>query len=211
MVVVCKYGNCRERGTYNFKGLKPRFCKKHKEDGMVSNSSLYCEHDRRRSRCKPCGGSSFCEHGRRRSECKPCGGSAFCVHNLERPRCCLCSPESKHFCVRRHPDGTRCVQAKSRKYKNYCARCYVELFPEDELSKTAHLAVKELNCKKFLDDRFPGVFAHNRRLILSERDKSCTPTTGESTSRPKWEMSWSGSKWTRTSTRPMTPWTKKSA
>ena len=51
----------------------------------------------------------------------------------------------------------------------------MELFPEDELSKTAHLAVKELNCKKFLDDRFPGVFAHNRRLILSERDKSCTP------------------------------------
>ena len=39
------------------------------------------EHNRIRSRCKSCGGSSICEHNRRRSSCKSCGGSAICEHN----------------------------------------------------------------------------------------------------------------------------------
>eukprot|EP00964_Phaeocystis_antarctica_P132910 scaffold97061_cov54-Phaeocystis_antarctica.AAC.3 len=33
-----------------------------------------CEHGRRRSQCKDCGGSGLCEHGRRRSQCKDCVG-----------------------------------------------------------------------------------------------------------------------------------------
>ena len=33
-----------------------------------------CEHGRRRSVCKECGGSGICEHGRQRSQCKECGG-----------------------------------------------------------------------------------------------------------------------------------------
>ena len=35
------------------------------------------EHNRIRSRCKSCGGSSICEHNRRRSSCKSCGGSSL--------------------------------------------------------------------------------------------------------------------------------------
>ena len=31
-----------------------------------------CEHNKRKSRCKECGGSSICEHNRRRSQCKEC-------------------------------------------------------------------------------------------------------------------------------------------
>jgi len=32
-----------------------------------------CEHGRRKSRCKECGGGSICEHGRRKDNCKFCG------------------------------------------------------------------------------------------------------------------------------------------
>ena len=103
----------------------------------------------------------------------------LCLHEIQRSQCSLCTPESNHFCIRRYPpssfgslSATRCPQKKQRKYKNYCTRCYVELFPDDDLSKLAHLASKELNCKKFLDSRFPGLFVHNRRLILTEKDKS---------------------------------------
>ena len=35
--------------------------------------------------------------------------------------------------------------------------------------------MKELNCKKFLDSRFPNQFIHNRKLILSDRSNACTP------------------------------------
>ena len=49
-----------------------------------------CEHGRRRSRCKECGGASICEHGRVRSQCKECGGGGICEHGRQRSRCKEC-------------------------------------------------------------------------------------------------------------------------
>jgi hypothetical protein len=49
-----------------------------------------CEHDKRRSKCKECGGSEICEHNRQRSRCKECGGSGICEHNRERSACKEC-------------------------------------------------------------------------------------------------------------------------
>ena len=53
-----------------------------------------CEHKRRRSRCKDCGGSAICEHQRRRSSCKDCGGSGICEHQRRRSRCKDCGGSS---------------------------------------------------------------------------------------------------------------------
>lgn len=44
--------------------------KKNKEKNKERNT---CEHNRQRSRCKECGGSSICEHNRQRCICKECG------------------------------------------------------------------------------------------------------------------------------------------
>jgi hypothetical protein len=44
----------------------------------ASRKQAKCEHGRRRSRCKQCGGASICQHGRQRSVCKECGGSGIC-------------------------------------------------------------------------------------------------------------------------------------
>ena len=52
--------------------------------------SSICEHGRRRSECKECGGSGICEHGRRRSQCKECGGSGICEHGRVRSQCKEC-------------------------------------------------------------------------------------------------------------------------
>ena len=68
-----------------------------------------CEHGRRRSRCKECGGASICEHGwerskckecgyvpkkcehgRRRTNCKECGGGGICEHQRQRSKCKDC-------------------------------------------------------------------------------------------------------------------------
>ena len=38
---------------------------------------LLCEHNRRRSNCKDCGGGSICEHNRRRSNCKDCDPNGY--------------------------------------------------------------------------------------------------------------------------------------
>jgi len=52
--------------------------------------SSICEHQRQRSTCKDCGGSSMCEHQRRRSICKDCGGGSLCEHQRRRSRCKDC-------------------------------------------------------------------------------------------------------------------------
>jgi len=49
-----------------------------------------CEHGKRRSYCKPCGGSQICEHGRQRHKCEPCGGASICEHGKVRNYCKTC-------------------------------------------------------------------------------------------------------------------------
>jgi hypothetical protein len=49
-----------------------------------------CEHNRIKSECKECGGGSICEHNKRKSQCKECGGSQICEHNKEKSRCKEC-------------------------------------------------------------------------------------------------------------------------
>ena len=53
-----------------------------------------CEHRRRRSRCKECGGASICEHGRQRCRCMECGGGGLCKHRRVRSKCKECGGSS---------------------------------------------------------------------------------------------------------------------
>jgi hypothetical protein len=50
----------------------------------------FCEHGKRKHRCKECGGCSICEHGREKYHCKECGGSAFCEHGKRKSHCKEC-------------------------------------------------------------------------------------------------------------------------
>ena len=71
-----------------------------------------CEHGRVRSVCKECGGASICEHGRRRSHCKECGGSSICVHGRVRSHCKECG--GSQICEHGKRKYT-CKECKSRK------------------------------------------------------------------------------------------------
>ena len=72
-----------------------------------------CEHDRRRSECKECGGGSICEHNRRKSECKECGGSAICEHNRVKRHCKECGGSG--LCK-----SSWCETQRNKKYEGYC-------------------------------------------------------------------------------------------
>ena len=63
------------------------------------NGSSISEHQRRRSRCKDYGGSSLCEHQRQWSRCKDCDGSSICEHQRVRSRCCLAGSFSSSLLV----------------------------------------------------------------------------------------------------------------
>ncbi len=46
-----------------------------------------CEHNRKKSKCKDCGGASICENNCIRSQCKDCRGARICQHSRRRIRC----------------------------------------------------------------------------------------------------------------------------
>jgi hypothetical protein len=85
-----------------------------------------CEHSRIRRQCKQCGGASICEHNRRRSGCKECGGAGICEHNRERHRCKDCGGAS--ICEHNR-QRSRCKQCggasicEHNRRKSECKQC----------------------------------------------------------------------------------------
>ena len=63
--------------------LKPKL-NKYNANGHI------CEHNKKRSICRECGGGQICEHNKKRSHCKECGGSSICNHNNQRSQCKNC-------------------------------------------------------------------------------------------------------------------------
>ena len=71
------------RGSQCEHGRRRSTCRK-------CGGSDICEHDRVRYTCNECGGSGVCEHGRRRATCKLCGGNGVCKHGRQRNQCKQC-------------------------------------------------------------------------------------------------------------------------
>lgn len=53
-------------------GRKLKTCKKCRKRDKKSRDKNKCEHNKRKYRCKACGGVSICEHNKRNTECKRC-------------------------------------------------------------------------------------------------------------------------------------------
>ncbi len=156
-ITLCDVEECILISVYGFRRLKANRCLSHKEIDMVKSSLYYCSH-------------MISKHF-----CKICNGQGLCSHKLIRRQCFICYPTSSHFCRRTYgSEESRCPTASNRKYDDYCVRCFVELFPNDPRTKTAHLATKEYIVRSYLNEEFSNVFIHNKRLILSDKDKLCT-------------------------------------
>ena len=97
-----------------------------KTDCKECGGSSICEHGRRKDRCKECGGSSFCEHGKRKQICKECGGSAFCEHGKRKTECKECGGSSICEHGRRKDRCKKCGGSsicEHCKNKYYCKEC----------------------------------------------------------------------------------------
>ena len=144
----CNVKDCSNLAEYASKTCVPTHCEQHKQTDHVFQPLQYCEHMMKRTKCIPCKGQSICKH------------------NLERRRCHKCYPDSSFFCSMVNSDSNRiCDKTASSKYNGYCVPCFVESFPDDELSKTVYLRIKELDFKKYLDKTFPDEFVYNKRVI----------------------------------------------
>jgi len=88
--------------------------------------SYKCPHNRKKSECKECGGSSICEHNRRKIQCKECGGSQICVHNRIKSQCKECGGSSK---CEHNRQKSRCKECggssfcEHNRIKSTCKEC----------------------------------------------------------------------------------------
>jgi len=85
-----------EASFFNDKGRRLKSCQHCRDIGVKSREKCKCPHNRQKSQCRECKGSSICEHDKRRRQCIECKGSSFCEHNRQRSNCRECGGTS--FC-----------------------------------------------------------------------------------------------------------------
>ena len=91
-----------------------------------------CKHDRERSKCKECGGSSICKHDRQRNICKECGGSSICEHDIQRISCKQCNDPVK-VTIKNWLSTSKQSDKKHNRYDpvNFVDKCFCESMVED--------------------------------------------------------------------------------
>ena len=160
---ICGHGRqksrCKECGGSEIciHGRRKSSCKE-------CGGSEICIHDKQKSSCKECGGSSICSHGRIKSSCKECGGGSICIHGRIKSRCKECGGGS--ICIHdkfkstcKECDGSQlckssfCETRKNSKYKGYCTRCYIHLFPDEPIS--TNYKTKEYAVLEFIRNNYP--------------------------------------------------------
>lgn len=135
--------------------------------------SAICEHNRRRITCKECGGSQICEHNRLKNSCKDCGGSQICEHNTVRSKCTECGGGG--ICEH-NKRRSRCIECggseicEHNRHKEFCKECGGSQICEHNIIKNT---CRECGGSKFCEhNRIKGVCKecggtqiceHNRR------------------------------------------------
>ena len=81
----------------------------------------HCPHNRQKSWCKDCGGSSICSHGKRKSRCKLCKGVSICSHDKQKSQCKLCNID-KYYC--KYCDKSYCGKSYFKRHQNSAFHIY---------------------------------------------------------------------------------------
>ena len=132
-----------------------------------------CEHNRRKSDCKECGGGSICEHNKHKSSCKECGGSQICEHKRDKSKCKECggSQICKH---NRHKSSCKECGGGSicehNRIKSRCRECGGGSICEHNKQTHACKNCNPFNCLVSLQRQ------SIRRMLLSENLTKLKPT-----------------------------------
>jgi hypothetical protein len=119
---------------------------KMKKNCKICGSISHCEHGKTKSLCKLCGGTGLCPCGKPKSKCKTCHGASICIHGKRKDYCSKCG--GKQLC--------KCCKDTqgNRKYEGYCTRCYIYLFPDNEICR--NYKTKERTVVDYILENFPN-------------------------------------------------------
>ena len=188
---ICKHNknksDCRECGgsSYCIHNKKKYHCKdcggagicehnKRKSRCRICGGSELCIHDKNKNECKECGGVSICEHNKQKRSCKECHGSAICEHNKNKAACKECN--GVHICIHnkfktycRQCGGSAlcksewCETIGNPKYDKYCLFCYINLFPDQVI--TRNYKTKEKEVVDRIKETFPDFsWVHDKKI-----------------------------------------------
>jgi len=120
---ICEFEGCNTRPVYNFKGEKKAiFCKGHKQDGMVDIKSKTCESEGCNKQ------PIFNFKGEKKA--------IFCFDHKQDDMI-----DVKHkTCESEWCD----TQVRNSKYKGYCLRCFMYMFPEEPVARNYKTKEKEV-------------------------------------------------------------------
>ena len=96
---------------------------KRKSTCKECGGSQICEHGKRKSRCKECGGSEICEHGKLKSQCKECDGACICIHGRRKSRCKECGGSAICEHGRQKPQCKDCGGSSICEHKIHKSSC----------------------------------------------------------------------------------------
>jgi hypothetical protein len=122
----CRSFMLLEHYKFNRKGEYNKTCISCAKTRKKRIDKKKCEHNKRKSRCKDCGGSLICPHNRIKSACKDCGGSQICPHNRQKSACKECggSQICKHNRIKSNCKDCGGSQiCKHNKRRRYCKEC----------------------------------------------------------------------------------------
>lgn len=144
--LIHKKCNCgRAQPSFNYDGLIPKYCCKCKLEGMIITKKRFC------IKCN-------------------IGQGDYNFFGLK-PQYCSSCKEPNMINITNKCKNIICSSSGNVKYKYYCSHCFVNLFPNDELTLQVKIKSKENFVRDFLREKFEG-FIHDIALWTGNCDCS---------------------------------------
>ena len=174
-----KCGNAPIKQYYCEHNRKASRCKECLGDAAKKSKLSGCDHNARKQKCQICSPDLFCIHNRLVFSCTLCKGGGICVHGMVKYKCEKCprtgealdafnasrqAQKTKQGCINciEWPDAQR----KNPSYGEYCCRCFVHLFPDDQRSINSRQKTKEIIVKEYITINFANYdFIHDKVML----------------------------------------------
>ena len=136
----CQFINCKVQPTFNYRGEKiALYCKKHALHEMVDVKNKICLFDN----CETIPNYNF-EGEKIAIYCKK--------HALDK----MIDVKNKTC------KNSWCTTHPKQKYKDYCLRCFIHEFPDQEIAR--HYKIKETHVTDYLKETFPDKFTFDKTV-----------------------------------------------
>jgi hypothetical protein len=164
----CKENNCNIQATYNYINKIPEYCNKHKKENMINMKSKRCLEkncNKQPSFNLPSEkiGIYCTEHKKenminvKNKKCQEENCNKIPAYNFNNEiQGIYCNEHKKNNMV--NIKSKRCKEKNcdtivhNKKYKGYCLRCFINLFPNEKVSR--NYKVKENHMTDFLKEEF---------------------------------------------------------